>query len=159
MCRNSTRTATLRNDGTNAAGSHPAPRLSICGGSTSDRRTWPSVSPPTLDALIAVIARESGASSNHKPGVTGCPAFTRSRPWPTSAAIRRAKSETSDFAGHDKTVIHLITDESLRGPLGDIGAASLSWRHGGACQYWQDEIRLTEGLPPENCAASDGMKP
>src|SRR6266436_5937859 len=74
--------------------------------------TWPSVSPPTLDALIAVIARESGASSNHKPGVTGCPAFTRSLPWPTSAAIKRAKSETSDFAGHDKTVIHLITDES-----------------------------------------------
>src|SRR6266446_3177331 len=27
--------------------------------------------------------------------------FTRSRPWPTSAAIKRAKSETSDFAGHD----------------------------------------------------------
>src|SRR5260370_40934372 len=39
--------------------------------------------------------------------------FTRSRPWPTSAAIKRAKSETSDFAGHDKTVIHLITGKSL----------------------------------------------
>ena len=27
------------------------------------------------------------------------PGFTRSRPWPTSAATKRAKSETSDFAG------------------------------------------------------------
>src|SRR6266436_2823256 len=55
-----------------------------------------------------VIARESGRSSNPQLhvgnaslGVTGCPAFNRSRPWPTSAAIKRAKSETSDFAGHD----------------------------------------------------------
>jgi 2-polyprenyl-6-methoxyphenol hydroxylase-like FAD-dependent oxidoreductase len=55
-----------------------------------------SVSFRTLDSLNSVIARESGRSSN-----PGCPAFTRSRPWPTSAAIERAKSETSDFAGHD----------------------------------------------------------
>jgi hypothetical protein len=59
-------------------------------------------------SLSGVIARESGRSSNSQQlvknaslGVTGCPAFNRSRPWPTSAAIKRAKSETSDFAGHD----------------------------------------------------------
>jgi hypothetical protein len=59
-------------------------------------------------SLSGVIARESGRSSNPRQvgrnaslGVTGCPAFNRSRPWPTSAAIKRAKSETSDFAGHD----------------------------------------------------------
>src|SRR5262249_43137191 len=55
-----------------------------------------------------VIARESGRSSNAQLlvgnaslGITGCPAFSRSRPWLTSAAIKRAKSETSDFDGHD----------------------------------------------------------
>src|SRR5260370_2401049 len=58
--------------------------------------------------LSIVITRESAGdpvtrSTQWKceSRVTGCLAFTRSRPWPTSAAIKRAKSETSDFAGHD----------------------------------------------------------
>jgi len=72
----------------------------------------PSVPALSSPSDSCVIARESGRSSNPRQlirnaslGVTGCPAFTRSRPWPTSAAIKaaikRAKSETSDFAGLD----------------------------------------------------------
>jgi thiamine biosynthesis lipoprotein ApbE len=83
-----------------------------------------------------VIAHESGQSSdprqpviNASLGVTGCPAFDRSRPWPTSAATKREKSETSDFAGHDtknemncqnrrtgssRDTIHLLPDNRVR---------------------------------------------
>jgi thiamine biosynthesis lipoprotein len=68
----------------------------------------PSVPALSSPSDSCVIVRESGRSSNPRQlignaslGVTGCPAFTRSRPWPTSAAVKRAKSETSDFAGDD----------------------------------------------------------
>jgi hypothetical protein len=58
--------------------------------------------------------------------VTGRLAFTRSRPWPTSATIERAKSETSDFAGHDTK-----NRWAEREPAADFGqptAAVTRWR-------------------------------
>jgi len=40
--------------------------------------------------------------------------FTRSRPWPTSAAIKRAKSEISDFAVGDRSLIRLYGEPSAQ---------------------------------------------
>jgi hypothetical protein len=92
------------------------------------RGTGVGVSFPALASLNGVIARESGRSSNPQQvgrnaslGVTGCPAFNRSRPWPTSAAIKRAKSETSDFAGHD-------TKNGIASGFSQPTAAVTRWR-------------------------------
>src|SRR6267143_5287717 len=54
----------------------------------------------------------------------GCPAFTRSRPWPTSATINRAKSETFRGARHPRDA-HEHQSHITRAPYRD------RWRRSG----------------------------
>jgi hypothetical protein len=67
-----------------------------------------------------VIARDRGRSGNHliRQGLLVLlhAPFSPEVDLADVGSIRQAKSETSDFAGHDKTVIHLIPTGPYRGP-------------------------------------------
>jgi hypothetical protein len=62
---------------------------------------------------LHVIARESGRSSNHliRRRLLDAPLSPEGGLGLLRRLLSERKSKTSDFAGHDKTVIHLITDK------------------------------------------------
>ena len=78
---------------------------------------------PLLLDLPAALATNAGA------------ACTRSRPWPTSAAIRRAKSETSDFDA---------APQQGGPPLGRDAIGSWLRAAGLRARVWTFRLRLTQ---------------